>query len=336
MVAIGASGGGLVAFTALHKSLPANTGKAFVWISRKEPANHRARAGLLSKSTAMPVVEASHGIAIEPNHVYTIPPNKNMTIAGGTLRLWPLDGPRPQRSIDEFFAALAEAQGDAAVGILLSGTGSDGTSGLKMIKAAGGGTFAQEPKTARWPRMPMNAIAAGAVDRVLPPKQIAGELARVDGRPKASKVPATIDFRKEAERILLNRITSPALIVDPDLRIVHFQGDTSRYLSPAKGRPSLHLLKMIRCEMMMDMRAVNFGARKKVAAEAKDVVFEQNGQSVAIRLGSAAARKHNGNKSETASRVSAVGDAGGRPSEPGRHHGSLRGDESGHYADPFE
>ena len=177
VVAIGASAGGLAAFTALLKALPSKSGMAFVLIQHLEPKHESALTTLLSKATSMPVVEVSDGIAVEPNCVYVIPPNKNMTIRKGNLRLAPRsEAPGLQRPIDEFSMALAEEQGNAAIGVVLSGTGSDGTYGLKAIKAAGGVTFAQDPKTAQWPAMPMNAITAGAVDFVLSPKRIAAEL----------------------------------------------------------------------------------------------------------------------------------------------------------------
>ena len=159
VVAIGASAGGLAAFTALLKALPANSGMAFVLIQHQEPQHESALTALLSKTTNMPVVEVSHGIAVKPNHVYVIPPNKKMTIRERTLRLAPRSNILLlQRPIDEFSKALAEEQGSAAIGVVLSGTGSDGTYGLKAIKAAGGVTFAQDPETAEWPAMPMSAM----------------------------------------------------------------------------------------------------------------------------------------------------------------------------------
>ncbi len=200
MVAVGASAGGLAAFTALLKALPAKTGMAFVLIQHLEPKHESALTALLSKATGMPVVEVSDGIAVEPNHVYVIPPNKNMTIREGTLRLAPRsDTPGPQRPIDDFSIALAEEQGNAAIGVVLSGTGSDGTYGLKAIKAAGGVTFAQDPKTAQWPAMPMSAITAGSVDFVLSPKRIAAELARIGRHPylaEAREVPEGSELDK--------------------------------------------------------------------------------------------------------------------------------------------
>ena len=200
VVAIGASAGGLAAFTALLKALPARTGMAFVLIQHLEPKHESALTTLLSKVTSMPVAEVSDGIAVEPNHVYVIPPNKDMIVRDGRLRLSPRRGASGmQRPIDDFAIALAEEQGNAAIGVVLSGTGSDGTYGLKAIKAAGGVTFAQDPQTADWPAMPLSAITARSVDFVLAPRLIAQELARIGRHPyvaEAGDLPAGGDLDK--------------------------------------------------------------------------------------------------------------------------------------------
>ena len=200
MVAVGASAGGLAAFTALLKALPATSGMAFVLIQHLEPNHESALTTLLSKATKMQVVEVTDGIAVEPNHVYVIPPNRNMTISDGNLRLEPRAADAAlQRPIDGFSIALAEEQGGRAIGVVLSGTGSDGTYGLKAIKAAGGVTFAQDPKTAQWTAMPMSAITAGSADFVLSPKRIAAELARIGRHPylsEARDVPEGSDLDK--------------------------------------------------------------------------------------------------------------------------------------------
>lgn len=200
VVAIGASAGGLAAFTELLKALPPETGMAFVLIQHLEPKHESALTSLLSKATIMPVAEVSDGMAVEPDRVYVIPPNKDMTIRKGVLRLTPRSSASGlQRPIDDFLVALAEEQGDAAIGAVLSGTGSDGTYGLKAIKAAGGMTFAQDPKTAQWPAMPLSAITAGSVDFVFPPKRIAAELARISRHPylaEAREVPEGSDLDK--------------------------------------------------------------------------------------------------------------------------------------------
>ena len=125
---------------------------AFVLIQHLEPKHESALTILLSKTTAMPVVEVTNGMAVEPNHVYVIPPNRNMTIREGTLRLGPRSpGSGQQWPIDDFCVALADEQGRSAIGVILSGTGSDGTSGLKAIKTAGGVTFAQDPRQRNGP-----------------------------------------------------------------------------------------------------------------------------------------------------------------------------------------
>ena len=137
---------------------------AFVLIQHLEPQHESALTILLSKATSMPVVEVSDGLVVQPDHVYVIPPNKNMTIRAGSLRLGPRSKvPGVQFPIDDFFTTLATEQGNAALGVVLSGTGSDGTQGLRAIKAAGGVTFAQTPKTAEWPAMPLSAVAAGKI-----------------------------------------------------------------------------------------------------------------------------------------------------------------------------
>lgn len=184
----GASAGGLEAFTAFLKSIPADTGMSFVLIQHLEPNHESMLASLLSNATKMPVREVSDGLAVEPNHVYVIPPNKSMTIRGGILRLAPRSEARaPHNPIDNFAMTLAEENRSGAIGIVLSGTGSDGTLGLKAIKEQGGITFAQDPKSAQWAAMPMSAISAGSVDFVLPPKRIAAELARIGRHPYLAK-----------------------------------------------------------------------------------------------------------------------------------------------------
>jgi two-component system CheB/CheR fusion protein len=184
VVGIGASAGGLEALTAFLKALPARTGMAVVVIQHLAPQHESALTQLLSKATAMPVLEVSNGMPVERNHVYVIPPDKIMTIQNGALMLTPRERASvPHHPIDEFYFALAPERKTAAIGVILSGSGSDGTLGLKAIKEEGGVTFAQDPKTAAWPAMSTSAISAGAVDFVLPPAGIAAELARIGRHP---------------------------------------------------------------------------------------------------------------------------------------------------------
>jgi two-component system CheB/CheR fusion protein len=182
IVGIGASAGGLEAATQLLEHLPSDTNMAFVLVQHLDPRHESALTQLLSRATKMPVVEAKNNLELEPNRIYVIPPNKIIALSGSRLKLYPrADGKDDRMPADYFLRSLAREKGDQSVGVVLSGTGSDGTEGLLAVKAAGGTTFAQDEKSAKYPPMPANAIAAGCVDFVLPPSKIAEELARVSG-----------------------------------------------------------------------------------------------------------------------------------------------------------
>ena len=177
IVAVGASAGGLEAFTQLLRAVPATTGMAFVFLQHLDPKHHSILPELLARSTTMPVEEAKHGTKVSPDHIYVIPPNVNLAISGGTLQLTPrTDAQGRHLPIDFFMRSLAEERKSRAIGVVLSGTASDGTLGLQAIKAEGGITFAQDGKSAQYDAMPRSAIASGAVDSVLPPEEIAKEL----------------------------------------------------------------------------------------------------------------------------------------------------------------
>ena len=137
---------------------------------------------ILSRSTGMPVTEVRDEPRVEPNHIYVIPPNRDMVISHGALKLLPREGGGQRRPIDGFLRSLAEDQGYKSIGVILSGSATDGTVGLQAIKAEGGITFAQD-STAHYDGMPRSAIAAGCVDFVLPPQDIAKELARICATP---------------------------------------------------------------------------------------------------------------------------------------------------------
>ena len=183
IVGIGASAGGLEAVTQLLKALPADTGMAFILVQHLAPTHASALAEILSRATKMPVMEVRDKLAVDPNHVYVIPPDRSMIIVGGELQLLPREGGL-HRPVDQFFRALAEDHGHQAIGVVLSGTASDGTLGLEAIKGEGGITFAQDA-TAQHEGMPHNAIASGCVDFVLPPDGIAREIVRIGQHPYA-------------------------------------------------------------------------------------------------------------------------------------------------------
>jgi two-component system CheB/CheR fusion protein len=181
IVGIGASAGGLEAFSQLLRELPTDTGMAFVLVQHLDPKHESQLPEVLSRTTAMPVVAVTDRLRAEPDHVYVIPPNADMTIGGGTFALTSRVTGDRHAPIDHFFRSLAQELEGRAIGLVLSGTGTDGTLGLRAIKAEGGITFIQDEKSAKYPGMPQSA--AEVADFVLPPAGIARELARIAGHP---------------------------------------------------------------------------------------------------------------------------------------------------------
>ena len=179
IVGVGASAGGLEAFTELLSHLPGDTGLAFVLIQHLDPSHESHLTELLSKASKMPVSEVRGETRAEANHVYVIAPRCNLGISNGVLQSPPRPDRGPNLPIDSFLRALAADRGSEAFGVVLSGAGSDGTLGLQAIKVAGGITFAQEMRTAKFDSMPASAIAAGVVDFVLPPAGIARQLVAI-------------------------------------------------------------------------------------------------------------------------------------------------------------
>ncbi|MGH9761171.1 MAG: chemotaxis protein CheB, partial [Blastocatellia bacterium] len=184
IVGVGASAGGLEAFTQLLSGLPIDSGMAFVMVQHLAPQHESVLTELLSRSTSLPVTEVRDGMIVEPDHIYVIPPNMNMALLHGKLNLMSrAEHPGQHLPIDYFFRSLAADQGSKAIGVVLSGTASDGAQGLAAIKAEGGITFAQDPKTAKYDGMPRSSITAGVVDFVLGPREIALGLVRIGNHP---------------------------------------------------------------------------------------------------------------------------------------------------------
>jgi two-component system CheB/CheR fusion protein len=189
IVGVGASAGGLEAFTQLLSVLPAGIGMAFVLVQHLDPEHESALAQILSRATPLPVCTITDGCRVLPDHIYVIPRATHLTIVDGTLRLRKRQrAPSPHRPIDAFFESLAVDCHERAVGVVLSGTASDGTLGLEAIKAEGGITFAQDG-SAKHDSMPRSAVAAGCVDLVLSPAGIAEELVRISKHPLVLAAP---------------------------------------------------------------------------------------------------------------------------------------------------
>jgi len=177
VVGIGASAGGLEAFKQFIKAIPVDSGMAFILVQHLDPNHESMLCELLQKITLIPIHEVTDKIHVAPDHIYVIPPNKLLTANDGILNLTD----RPEKAyhglpIDVFFSSLAEVHQSQAIGVVLSGTGNDGTLGLKAIKQNGGITFAQHLHSANFIDMPQNAINAKVVDYILSPEEMVQQL----------------------------------------------------------------------------------------------------------------------------------------------------------------
>jgi len=186
---IGASAGGLEALGELVKHVPMDH-MAFVVVQHLAPHHESFLTQLLSRTSKIQVQTVTDGTMVAPHHVYVIPPNTDLGILQGVLHLIPpKGGDRPQQPIDSFFRSLAQDQGSSAIGIILSGTGTDGTMGLRAIKEAGGISFVQNPSSAKYDGMPRSALSSGFADFCLTPKEIGEELARIAEHRRARSNP---------------------------------------------------------------------------------------------------------------------------------------------------
>jgi two-component system CheB/CheR fusion protein len=200
---IGASAGGLEAFKELLANLRTDAGMAYVLLPHLDPDHQSVLTEILSRFTKIPVAEVWDGMPVERDRIFVLPPNKTMGIAGGKFVLENRESSQgPHLPIDYFLTALAVERGDQAIGIILSGTASDGTQGCTAIKIAGGVTFAQDENSAKFYDMPGNAIRGGSIDFVLSPKGIAQELSRISRRFDGARI--------SAESLNLNMSGPPA------------------------------------------------------------------------------------------------------------------------------
>jgi two-component system, chemotaxis family, CheB/CheR fusion protein len=178
VVGIGASAGGLEAVSEFLAELPAATGMAFVLVQHLDPGHASMLSEILGKKGVIPVAEAEDGMAVAADHMYVIPPNAGLALRQGRLHLTPrADGNRALGLVDALFHSLAAECGQNAIGVVLSGTGSDGSRGIEAIWEAGGIAFAQRPESARFGSMPKSALQTGCVDFELAPGEIARKLA---------------------------------------------------------------------------------------------------------------------------------------------------------------
>lgn len=204
IIGIGASAGGLEAITAFFENAPGNTAFSYIIIQHLSPDHKSLMSDLLSKHTLMKVAEAEDGMLLMPACVYLLPSKKFMTVKDGRLRLTEkVKSGLPNNAIDVFFISLAEEYRDKAIGIILSGTGTDGTKGLETIKQEGGIAVVQDPITAAFDGMPNNAIASEVADLILPPETMAEEILDFLNEPAASK---TFQINGHRDEVMLRDI----------------------------------------------------------------------------------------------------------------------------------
>jgi two-component system CheB/CheR fusion protein len=195
VVGLGASAGGLAPLEQFLGAVPVPSGLAYVVVQHMDPTHKAMLAEILQRATTMPVRQATDLQTVEPDTVYIIPPNTEITLAAGTLRLNPPSQPQGQRlPIDVLFSSLAKALGEQSIGVVLSGMGSDGTLGLQAIKGQGGLGLVQAPESAQFDSMPRSAIGAGCADIQAPPDELPRRLFRAIGAmlpAPAAGLPAT-------------------------------------------------------------------------------------------------------------------------------------------------
>ncbi len=189
IIGIGASAGGLEALQQFFSCMPPNSGLSFVVVQHLSPDYKSLMADILGKHTEMPVCQAENGMGIEPDHVYLIPPKKTMTVKGNALELSDYAPGMLNHPIDIFFTSLAEERREHSIVVVLSGTGSDGTNGVKAVKEHGGLVIAQDPESAKFDGMPRSVIKTGLSDFVLSPEEIAEEILNFSNTPALLKSP---------------------------------------------------------------------------------------------------------------------------------------------------
>lgn len=266
VVGIGSSAGGLEACQLFLKALPANLGMAYVFLPHLDPAHESAFRDILARSTKMPVADVVDGTHVAPNHVYVIPRNCEMTICQGVLRISEREKPRPvNTTIDTFLRSLAADQGGNAIGIILSGTASDGTNGLAAIKGDGGITFAQD-SSAKYDGMPASAIASGCVDKILPPDDIARELIRIAGHPYVTG--EGIELSEEVGETSEAQMAQVFGLLRRATRV-----DFSEYKPPTIGRRVARRMALHKIEKLADYVALLRRDRDEINALHQDLLI---------------------------------------------------------------
>ena len=286
IVGIGASAGGLEVLHELMESLPHSNSLSYIIAQHVSPTHVSMLMNLLAPLTHLTVQDLVDEQLPEPGIVYITPPNSDVVLEKGRLRLTKPKQPiGPKPSVNHFFHSLADELEEQAIGIILSGTGSDGASGMRAIKAAGGITIVQEPDTAKYDGMPKAAILTGSVDLILSPSEIGVALARLLDQPSVSHYalpvtqgvprvqPGSVEYGKNSTtstdlismrtlQELTERYAPPSLVVNDEDNVVHFQGNLKPYLNFPKGRADMYLFDLLDVTMRAELRALVYRCRR--------------------------------------------------------------------------
>lgn len=254
VVGIGVSAGAMEAISQLLKGIPQDSGMSFVIVQHPDPASRTALVELLQHRTQLPIQEVTEDTEVQPDHVYVIPPRRCLSIQGGVLQLSePQEHRGSQMTIDYFLSALAKDACELAVGVVLSGTGSDGTDGLRKVKRYGGISVVQDPSEAAYPEMPQSALDAVHIDYVLPAEKIGSQLKRcVDFRRTHGPLSATVN------RLLLKQLDRGVFVVNRSNRVLFAEGQADLYVhfEFRKLSPELpDIIEIARKELTVPLRS---------------------------------------------------------------------------------
>lgn len=269
IVGVGASAGGLQAFSELLAAVPQDADLALVLVQHLAPHEESSLPKLLAEHSTLPVEVAQDGAEIKRGRVYVLPPDREIQLHDHRLRLSPRPASiRQHRPVDTLFTSLAAHQGSRAVAVVLSGTASDGAAGVRSVKEAGGVTIAQEPSSARFDGMPQAAIATGMVDMILPPHEIAAELARLAAHPYLRPAPPRRGTQKAASGVGQDRMGRIF-----ELLREHAGVDFSQYKAPTIQRRLER--RMMLCKIDKPERYLRFleSSPEEVGALARDLLI---------------------------------------------------------------
>lgn len=264
VVGIGASAGGVEAFNELLAQLPDDPGMAFVLIQHLDPSQKSHLHELLTRATSLPLQEITDGMHLAANHVYVTPSNADVGIRDDALTLTPRpSGRKPHLSIDAFFKELATKRGPHAIGVVLSGTGADGSEGLRAIKAEGGITLIQDPVSARFSEMPAAALDTGAVDKSLPLAELGQELVRLARHP----------FQQRPEAELLTNAPDDVAFAEALALVFAVSGvDFREYKSPSIRRRFSRRMMLRRLNTLEEYVALLRDDHEETLALSEDIL----------------------------------------------------------------